>query len=239
MTLAEIKGAVAAYLHRTVAELSVGGVDLALVAMNQVRMQAELNHNFGFNRKLVTVTVDGVTGGSLSTAVEFGTVTPVKVKSLVDVGILDALGNLSPINWTVVEASLNTQRSDARFLPRYPTDGQAVSAPIGGQRFYFSGDKIYVFPVAANTTFTLQMWVYAFTTDWTNADSTTNIWTLEGSQYIQWASIIHVNHLVKDFVFRQEGNLLPQSPQTLADLGLANIITWDIFKFEQFRRHGR
>lgn len=239
MTLAEIKSAVAAYLHRTEAELTANGVDLGLIAMNQVRMQAELNNNFGFNRKLVTVTVNGVTGGSLDTAVEYGTIGPVlEIKSVVDVGTIDTSGNFVPVDWTTVEDSLNIQRQDNRVLTRIPTDGQAVSGPWGTQRFTFDGDKIRVFPVGtAATNIDLLLYAYVFTPEWTEANATSNVWSTKGAQYITWASVIHVNHLWKDFVFRQEGNLPP--PQALADTGLANLITWDTFKYEQSRRHNR
>jgi hypothetical protein len=239
MTLTEIKGAVAAYLHKTAADLTVDGFDLGLIAMNQVRMQAELNNNFGFNRKLVTVTVNGVTGGSLDTAVEYGTIAPVfDVKSIVDVGTLDNLGNFIPADWTTTEASLNIQRQDNRIIARVPTDAQALMGPYGNQRFVFDGDKVRLFPVGeASLNIPLLLLAYVFTPDWTVINGTSNVWTTKGAQYLQWQSVIHVNHLWKDFVFRQEGNLSP--PKELADIGLANLIQWDAFKYEQFRRHSR
>jgi hypothetical protein len=237
VTLTEIKQAIATYLKRTVTSLTIHSQDLGLLTMNEVRMQAELLNNFGFMRKFVTVSVDGVTGGSLSTAVEYGTTDAVDVKSIVDVGLFDTGGNFRPVDWTTAEDSLNIQRQETPITPRFPTDAQAMSAP-GSQRFVFGGDRIFVYPSAPNTVFSLALIAYAFTPDWTTDDlGDSNLWTTKGAQYLQWKSIIHLNHQFKDFVFRQEGNLPP--PQVLADEGLANLITWDTFKYEQFRRHSR
>ena len=72
MTLAQILTAAASYLGKTTGDLTVNSLDLGLLALNQVRTTAELTHDFEFNRKLVTVTVDGVTGGSLDDAVVVG-----------------------------------------------------------------------------------------------------------------------------------------------------------------------
>lgn len=332
MTVLEIKTAIAAYLHRAVSDLTVNGQDLGLVAMNQVRLQAELMHDFEFSRQLVSVVVDGVVGGSLNDAVAYGTTDLVKVKSVVDVGIFDAEGNYRPVDWTTTGDSLSQERQEnPGFFLRYPTDGQAVSSPFGQNRFVFSGDSIYRFPVTPSVTFPLAMEVYTFANDWSlenaivtgatgvlpvngqygqygvfngrptylsiddypdvyviwydktswiisilvdlgespvnyyslastdlvptgiyvphgtftgtpqvvtvAAVSASNVWTTRGQQYIQWASIVHLNNMFKDFVFRQEGNLPP--PQTLADAGFEALKAWDIFRFEQSRRHTR
>jgi hypothetical protein len=240
VTLGEIKGAVAAFLHKSVSSLSVQGVDLGLQAMNQVRMNAELNHDFGFTRKFLTLSVDGVTGASLDDAVEYGTTSPpIVIKSIVDVGVADASGNFMPAYWTTAEDSLNIQREDnPRTIVRVPTDAQAIAGPIGGPRFVFAGNKVFYFPRSPNVTIPLLIIAHTFTVDWTADDfDSSNIWTTRGAQYLQWKTTVHMNNLWRDYVFRQEGNLPP--PQTLADEGLANLISWDIFKYEQFRRHSR
>jgi hypothetical protein len=238
MTLNDIRSTAAAYLHRTVADFTINDIDLSLVALNQVRLAAELQNDFNFTRKLVDLTVDGVTGGSLSTAREHGTLTDVEVKSVVDVGQFDDDGNLRPVAWGTVAASLDMQRSENNFIWRYPTDGQASTA-TGGTRIAFSGDKVFLFPKAPAQTFPIGIEAYVFTRDWTTLDLTTvpAVWGTKGSQYLLWGTVVHLNQVYKDFVFRQEGNLPP--PQTLADQGLASLITWDIFKYEQSRRHNR
>lgn len=246
MMLLEIKAAAAAYLGKATQDLTVNDVDLGLIALNQVRLDAELNHDFEFSRKLVTVQVDSVVGGSLDSAVIMGTQEVVSVKSPVDVGLFNPeTGDLMPVDWTTTEDSLNQQRMEnPNYVPRYPTDGQAVSGVCGSRRFVFSGTSVYFFPrPTEHIVFTLGIEAYLFTTDWTRADIVSDgppvggPWTTRGQQFLQWGAIIHLNHLFKEFVGRQEGNLAP--PQAMADRGLANLISWDIFKYEQSRRHKR
>lgn len=245
MTLYEIKATAAAYLKKETPDLTVNGVDLGLIALNQVRLNAELNNDFEFSRKLVTVSVDGVVGGTLDGAVAYGTEDVVSVKSIVDVGLFDVETlDLLPVEWSTVSESLSRQRQENPFsIPRYPTDSQAESGPFGQRRFLFSGNKVFFYPKPIETeTFTLGIEAYTFTTDWVDADLLAESvvgapWSTKGQQYLLWGTVIQLNHLLKEFVFRQEGNLPP--PQALADQGLANLISWDTFMFEQARRHGR
>ena len=250
MTLFEIKSAAASYLERTVNDLTQNDVDLGLVALNHVRQQAEQSNDFNFTRKLLQVTVDGVTGGSLDEAIEYGDTSPTpetfEVKTILDVGTFDTDGNFRPADWTTVGDSLNIQRQDSPyFAPRYPTDAEAICGPIGQKRFQFSGNKVFFFPRTPNLVITLGIEAYTFTPDWTDEqidpDTTdavyTGPWVKHGAQYLQWASVVHLNQLFKQFVFRQEGNLPP--PEKLAELGLDAIQRWDTFMYEQFRRHSR
>lgn len=251
MTLYEIKVAVAAYLEKVIDDLTQQDVDLGLIALNHVRQVAEMNNDFNFTRKLLQVTVDGVTGGSLDTAIEYGAADlnggppTIPIKTIVDVGTLDTSGNFRPAEWTTTEDSLNRQRADSPYYtPRYPTDAQAICGPNGQQRFTFAGNKVFFFPKTTDLSLTVGIDAYTFTPDWTEDDVQRDSpfvydgpWTQRGSQYLLWATVIHMNHLFKGFVFRQEGNLPP--PQVLADTGLASLQTWDTFMFEQFRRHSR
>lgn len=239
--LLEIKTAVANYFEKSLAELTVLGQDLFLFAANQVRRQAEMLHDFEFQRKVVTVSVNGVTGGSLSSAVLYGTSTACDIKSVIDCGLFDSEYNFRPVEWTTVAEGLERQRGDNRMIsPRYPTDDWFVSQPNAIGRFEFAGDTVYRFPRDASNSFTLGMEVYAFQTDWAAGDlsaPTTDTWTKYASQYIQWASIVQINHLFKSFVFRQEGNLQP--PDKMAEAGLSAFVEWDAYRLEQNRRHNR
>lgn len=245
MTLREIKGAIAGYLNKETEQLKVNSVDLGLMAMNQVRQQAELNNNFEFARKLVTATVDGVTGGSLDDAVFYGTDIGATVKSVIDIGLFDDAGNLRGIRWTTVGDSLNITRSDNTplGLPRYPTDGQSVSTMQGMSRITLSGTQIMVFPKEPGQSYNLGIEAYVLMDDWTEADLSNDQqiigapWVTVGSQFLLFGSIVHLNHLYKEFVFRQEGNLPP--PEKLRDENLEALKTWDIFRYDQFRRHDR
>jgi hypothetical protein len=243
--LYDIISAVAAYFDgKTPDNFVINDVDLGLIALNQVRMQAELDNDFNFTRKLLQLEIDGVTGGSLDDATIYGSDDcKVEIKSIVDVGQFDTDGNFVPVDWDTTQASLNTQRQDnARTFVRYPTDGQAVCGPIGRRRFRFTGNKAYVFPLVTNTTFTIGIEAYTFTKDWPSSDSqpadeNSKVWLSKGAQYLQWQTVIHLNQLYKHFVFRQEGNLPP--PQDLANTGLATLVNWDARRFDMYRRHSR
>jgi len=238
--LSDIKKATASYLQLDVADLTQNGLDLFLVAVNQARAEAELLYDFEFTRTLAELSVDGSTGGSLVNTVLYGTATAVEVKSIVEVGIFDTYGNLLPVEWTTIAESLERQRVNPHYRRRNVTDGNTLEPP-GRGRFTFAGDRVLFFPKTAGETFLLGMEIYAMTTDWdadTLAETTaTDPWLSKGSSYLQWRSIIHMNYFNKQFISRQEGNLPP--PQELADRALASFREWDVFRFEQFRRHGR
>ena len=169
MTILQLKTAVANYFEKTVADLTVNGQDLGLLALNQVRRQAELGHDFEFQRKLVTVSVDGVTGGSLENAVLYSDgVTAVDVKTVIDIGTFDTSGNLRPVEWTTVAESLVRQREEERFTSWRNPQFEEVSLtyPKRAYRYAVSGASIFRFPKNnVVTPLTLGMEVYAFTAD--------------------------------------------------------------------------
>ena len=245
MTLFEIKAAAAAYLGRYTDELIVNSVDLGLSALNQIRMDAELNNDFEFTRTLVTVNVDGVVGGSLDTAVDYVTGLPVRVKRIADVGLFDTVGNLRAVEWTTVAQGLDVQRMESLWAGiRYPTDGQAEAGVFGYRRFVFSGRRVFFFPIPQDNvpiTFKLGLEVYSFTPDWLTSDlgsgESFTPWTTYGHQYLQWGTTLQLNNLFKAFVPRQEGNLAP--PDKLMADGLDSLKSWDTLMFEQSRRHSR
>lgn len=244
MTLDNIKAVVAAYLGKVSGDLTVNTIDLALVALNQVRQKAELENDFEFSRRLLSVSVSSATGGSLESTVLFGTNTAASVKTVLDCGLVDSQGNLRPVEWTTVGDSLDRLRQDNMSfnIARYATDSLQGGA-IGQQRFVFSGSNVYIFPKPTTvTTYTLAVEAYTFTPDWASGDliaeDTANApWTTRGVQYLQWATIVHINNLFKQFVFRQEGNLPP--PEKLAQEALQALIDWDMFKFEAYRRRDK
>lgn len=70
-TLATLKSVCAAYHRQTdLTALTVNGVDLFLIAANNIRLnKCELLHNFELARCVATVTISGVSGASLDNAV--------------------------------------------------------------------------------------------------------------------------------------------------------------------------
>lgn len=344
MTLLELRSVIAGYLQKTVLDLTVNGVDLSILALNQVRRTAELLYDFEFNRRHVTVTVDAVGGGTLDDAVLEGQPS-VEVKRIIECGVYDDLFNVHPVEWTTVAESLERQRQiKPGFGPRYPTDWETTTDyyDVGLSRIALCGNDIWVVPQGdTHKLMDLEFEVYAFTPDWSdktdsvkvvgvlgmdNVDGTyypygtfngrpfylniangglapggitpamraiwyrsgqwmitaaqwlgqtpgtgnyqsmvattmypggvyaphgtwqgngtvamqvgndvTDIWLRHGAQYLLWAAVIQINHLCKEFVFRQEGNLPP--PEKLAEAALENFRQWDSFKYEENRRH--
>lgn len=260
MNLLEIQKAALAYHAKadgTVPTGIVGGIDLFLVAANQAKAMASDTHDFNFQQKLLDVNISTVTGGTLTTAVVHGTQNAVVVKTVLDMGIYDKFGNFIPVEWTTTEESQERQREENRYqhpLYRYPTDAEYHSHTWGQNRITLRGDTIATWPLAdpqmPDRNIVLGIDAYVEDDDWTTEDygtpasgqqsevaPTTDIWTTKGAQFILWQSICDLNKFFKTFVARQEGNVA--EPQERATTALAALVEWDVFKFEQGRRHGR
>ena len=344
MTLLQLRSMMAAYLQKSVPDLTINGADLSLLALNNVRRQAEMIHDFEFSRKHVTVTVDAMSGGTLDDAIQEGSPS-CDVKSVIEVGVYDDNFNLQPVEWTTVSESIERQRQiKPGFGPRYPTDWEATTGfyETGLPRIAFVGNDIWCVPTGQRgDEFDLELEVYTFQQDWTSTsdsviveqltnptaangnywpygiyngrpmyinilygppigplyiiwyngagewrcapmtdlgqptlvnymsmagttmvpggaytmhgtwtapglpmiavvemmpgNDTSDIWLTKGSQYLLWGGLVEANHLAKEFVFRQEGNLPP--PEKLRDSALEMFTQWDTFKYEQSRRH--
>lgn len=336
-TLKDIKAAVAGYFGKVSSDLTVNGLDLFLSAANQVRRFAELHHDFEFQRTLVTLDVNGTTGGSLLDVENYYDKDQgVDIKTIIDVGLFDTDGNLRPVRWDTATSSLRGGDLERLAIPRHPTDAQAITPWLGRlSRFVFVGNQVFAFPLSttgSSETFHLGLEVYNFSPDWvgtrsitvsgttgstdpngvytqagryldapfylkstvgdmyalyytgsqwrvslaseiasgstdylsaagdssdapttgwtrhggftgtisvafsnsSDVDTLSDIWLTKGEQYIQWGTIVQLNALYKNFVFRTEGNLPPPTDQR--DAGLQALIEWDSYKLEQFRR---
>ena len=195
MTLTQILTAAASYLGKTTADLTVNGLDLGLLALNQVRTTAELTHDFEFKRKLATLTVDGVTGGSLDAVVLYGTNTVVEPKTILEVGTFDEGGNLRPIEWTTTAESLERQRQQVRSVTmRYPTDQEATSL-VTLTRVVVSGRNVFLVPKANGEQLELGLEIYAMPPDWSSATADITI-TEAGTSAVNGVyaqlSLIHI-----------------------------------------------
>ena len=345
MTISQLKALTASYFRKNVSDLTENGVDLFLLALNTVRLGAELNYDFEFTRRAVSVSVNGVNGGSLETAVLTGTDTPVKVKQVIDLQLKDTAGNLFPVEWTTKVESLQRMRNDmpytgASYLfadddncgqqgePRFEVSNQSIrhhphststeSETVYLEAYVYSPDwtSLAEYVVARtsgeSTLSTIVLGDYCVISDWigdslyrqksavptdflcflhytedsvwaityggirgaysgseadpvwinqvdevvvgtymdvtgnsnavltvtaTGLDSTTDIWLTYGHEFLLWGVIVHLNHRFKEFVYRQEGNLMP--PEKLAAVALENFKLWDSGYFEQHRRHAR
>ena len=161
----------AAYLQKSVPDLTINGADLSLLALNNVRRTAEMLHDFEFSRRHVTVTVDAFSGGTLDDAIQEGSPS-CDVKSVIECGVYDDKFNVHPVEWTTVAESIERQRMmKPGFGPRYPTEGEATTGFYGMDlpRIAFVGNDIWCVPTGQRgEEFDLELEVYAFQQDWTS-----------------------------------------------------------------------
>ncbi len=238
-TLAQIKKNIASYCQVTEAELTENSQDLSLYAVNQVKMMAQLNHDFYFQNKLCTLNINSITGGLLTSAVLYGTETPADIKLILDIGQLDDTLNFVPAEWTTLEEGSERMRADHEDrLIRYPSDGQVLAQVCYARRFTLINDTLFSLPKSETSeTIPVAIQAYVFDAPYSSMDTTSDFWTTRGEQYLTWAAIVQLNYRFKQFVARTEGNLPP--PAELAQQGLQAIIDFDVYRYEQKRRHGR
>jgi len=194
-TILELKQAIAGVLGLAngVSDLTVNGLDLGLMALNAVRLQAEHGNDFEFQRKLLSLSVNTVTGGSLDDVVEYGTATAASIKTLIDVGQLDLYNNMCPVEWTTTAESLERMRTDNNFRrPRYPSDAEVSRWAHGGRRVTFSGNRVSFFPKAETAeSVTLVFEAYCYSSDWT---ATSNTVTVSGGTGVTAVNTTYYRH---------------------------------------------
>ena len=172
MTILEILSTAAAYHKKSVADLTVNGINLGLLALNQARSSAEDIHDFSFQRKLLTLSVNSATGGSLEDAVIKGTSTTVDLKTIIEIGQFDQYDNFRPLEWTTVEEGQERTRvENPRWGIRYPTDAQALSFPQGQPRIVLRGNMVEIWPKTDEASFNLTIGIeaYVYDSDWVGA----------------------------------------------------------------------
>lgn len=246
MTLTQLKTTVAAYLQCATTDFTSGGVDLFLAAVNQARNFATSSWDFEFCRGVfyLDINTGQYPGADMADVVPVSAPSGssgVTIATVIDIGQLDTNDNFIPVEWTTKSESQIRQRyTNPGSVVRYPSDGQATSGPNGRVRVIVDETNVSIWPLA-ETGETLRLYIdaYCHWVDWTSGDLNSSFppWTSIGEQYLQWASIVHLNYLRKEFVPRTEGNL--GSPTELMQLGLEALKTWDTGKFEQYRRHRR
>lgn len=181
-TMLELKQTVAGVLRATVADFTVNGVDFQLMAANKVRLHAEQLHDFEFTKRLVSIVVNTVTGGSLTTAVLYGTATAANIKQILSVGQMDDDANFRPVEWMTSEEAYDFDR-------HVPVKRRFLTAPIIDSRYQlrsccnqpvvtFTGDSVFVRlkPVSTDAQdITLVIEAYCYSADWTTQSNTITV----------------------------------------------------------------
>lgn len=238
MTLATLKAVCAAYHKKATADLTVNAVDLFLVAVNNARKAAERLHNFEHTRVSATLVVDGVTGGALSGLL----LTPLGVysglKEITSASRLHANGSYVPLNFTRADIVNENERSlltqdNSYYDDRYPSDASFLSSS-SDVSLVQRGGSIYFYPRisgAAGTTTEVTIEGFGWLRDYVASDlsssSATDFFVEHGFDFLQWATIIELNHYFKTFVPRQEGNL--SAPEQRKEEAWRSLLLWDSY----------
>jgi len=200
---------------------------LFLQAVNNAIRRAEMGHDFGFMSKSLEGTIPSGDGGlSMTGLTVYGGGTTHDVKVIERVWCRGADDALVPAR----------HESRGRLADRLIELGDAAgygeaNGPVEG-RFLVYGDKLFVYPTnqteATNVVIDANVWATKVT-----AVTNTSEFVTYGFEYMQWATVVELNHLFKTFVPRQEGNLDP--PKRERDDALRRLIDWDVAQVEANR----
>lgn len=245
MNLGQLRTVVCSNLNKTDGDpdaFNIGGVDLLNLAINNARRVAQGLHDFERFKCLVDVVIDGVAGGELDTAYLHGGDAEddlVEIYTIMEVGSYDeTTGEFASGTFTTYDNLKVRQRSMelSEYDPdiRYPGDW----TPPRGIRpnYVILGDRIFSQPLGeSGEESTVGLYVVRYMGDVPSMEednSDFEDWFMKkGGQWLQWQTIIELNHISKDFVFRQEGNLPP--PEKMAALCWDAVLKADTYQFSQ------
>ena len=238
MDLNSLKTTVAAYLGRTPSDLIRGGVDLVLLAINNAKRIAQLEHDFGDQRVEASIAVTSTSGGQISSAVIRGTSISVSLKEVTTFYEETTDGDLplyhSPKKNVAAQAKRRLAfRNQFESDYRYPSDDniRLVALPLHRREVILYGDVVTTTPPFDGN---LIVDGYAWLSDYTTGGPSD--WMLErASDYLMYSAICELNYLTLTFVPNLDGNLGP--PVKARDLALERLIRQDIMREEQGRQH--
>ncbi len=193
-------------------------IDFAIVeAANNARRFAEQRHDFQVSLMTGTAVVSSSVDCDLE-AVTVGQRT-YAFKTLQSVALDNLDGTYSPVR--VVSRQLQVaqlHRQQDLDTARYQEGYQAV----------VQGRKLTLSPLGSESV-NIAVTGYVWLDDYENEDSTDWILT-RGFEYMQWATICELNHMLLKYVPRQEGTMAP--PERNREIALENLIVCDSFALE-------
>lgn len=241
-TLGKTKAQIAGLFNLAVADFTINGEDMLTAAINHAVRKAQLNHSFERTKVLCQLSVDGAAGGAFADIVAKGTADPVKLLRIIDIGPYDDDNiSLIPQTWMTYDEYKTRQRSHLGYEydpeTRYPA-GELPS--IGGVNWVIVGETLMPIPAGnAGETQTVGLYgvkLFGEYATGTGSDELEDMFLLFGSQYIQWEAALYLNHLRKEWVPRQEGNLPP--PTTMRNEGWDALVKWDTYQYIKFPEGG-
>jgi hypothetical protein len=222
MNIGQIRQKIARYLQRAEAEFVASGQDLIIEALETARINAERTYAWNAQKTQVQLVVQP-SGADIPVAT---------LKTIESAWILQ---NNEPYPLEVrmqEDYSLRSQKIERTYeYRRYPSDADMINPyrARSKRQLVIHGNRLRIDPaLTSNATILLdcQTWMSTYR----GAANNYTDWMLtRGHDYLFWAAIIELNHLVKDFVPRQEGNLNP--PQQNADRALLTLHELDAFRF--------
>lgn len=233
MTLATIKAVVCNFFEKQLVDTTNLGVDLFLVAANNVRKRAEMLHNFESSWCKGTAVVVPTDGVALSAVTIAPTNTYSGVKEIISVAQSQS-GSYVPITLR------RPNQGPARYIPRIPTDGQVASS-FDSSYLILRGDRLYLFPdPATGSSVTVYLEMYGWLNEYVTGSLATadlDFFVTHGYEYLQWGIILELNYLWQKFVFRQEGN--PGAPERKLQDAWEALVQWDSYRASHSIRDDR
>ena len=213
---------------------------LCLLALNNARKYAELKHDWRHSQVRATVSVPSEGKVSLAGVTDYyDALVTYDMKSLTDVYYEDQTsGLLTP--WPLMTnkmlaqevRDLNDRVGDLDEDYRYRKD-LALDTDARRTQVVVRGDYLHLDPPSSDTV-TLVVDGYRWM-DTYDADGDTDFFILHGTAFMMYAAMCEVNHLIKAFVPRTEGNLPP--PTRERDEQFAVLLDWDNFSVEGLAQH--
>lgn len=210
MTVGQLRAVITKYY----AGADFSGTDVILDALNQAKLEAQQRLDFflGYQMCYGVMSTDG-TPTALSVFTQADGSTPVMgtINSIRNTWMLFN-GYLCPIDLVSQETVQTRQRrlGDTWILPRYPADSDVTNMRYEACVFRSAGGmNLYPFKAFTNTV-TLVLDANVWLPDYT-ADGNRDFISDNCANYLKWSAISELNPIFKEFVGRQEGNVLDTS----------------------------
>lgn len=198
-------------------------------AANNARKYAEKQNDFQFSDVSLVGTIPAGTAGlSLNGLADADATGTFNVKTILATFLVQSDGIYVPIRH---ESRGRMVHRMIEQEDRRPVD--EVHTTLGSKVLVF-GNKVYIHPTNLTADTPVAIDANVWMSDYSIAAPTaTDEFLTYGSDYMQWACICELNHVIQRFVPRQEGSLPP--PYKQRDEALRALIDWDNYRTDANR----